>query len=555
MKNFFKKTFVSGLKNYKAPLFSGVLLGLSFIPFPFGFLFISLVPLWYFIYSQKNLKSVLIACFLCQMIGGLVGFNWVMYTVHHFGGMNWFISFIVLIAFCSTANLYIVFAGALWFLLVKRFQLPVPARLLLLPFLFALFHPLIPTPFPWNMGYPWLWGGLPGAQTAELWGFRFLSTLFYVFNLLFLILYKHLFGKKNKKKNKKKESSFWLKIFRFSFHLSFDKTAKRALAGILVLFFSLNVGGWYLKKRLPSPDQSLNVLLVQYNKRFAGEDSRFYQGRAFRDLRRLTYRAVFSQAGKKEQRKNIDFVIWPEGAYPYLINKENREERNLSRMIRRLEVPLITGAMSKKGGKHSNSLFVFDRKGQILQPVYDKTKLLIFGEYFPLIERFPFLREIFPYFGDNLTPGKEVQVQQLEDLRLGGQICYEGLFDQISRESARKGAQLLVNVTNDSWYGFWQQPLQHLTMSFARAIEVRRPLIRATNTGHSGFISADGSVNWRKHITPLNKVLFKSYKIPYYKNPPSTLFMSWGYYINEMFLFLLAFIIIFLSLKSRKNIH
>ena len=87
------------------------------------------------------------------------------------------------------------------------------------------------------MGYPWLWGGIPGMQTAELWGFRFLDTLFYIFNLLFLIVYKH----------------------------RLDSVGKRALAGAIALFVCLNLLGFYLKWRLPKPDQFSNVIVIQNN--------------------------------------------------------------------------------------------------------------------------------------------------------------------------------------------------------------------------------------------------------------------------------------------------
>ena len=191
-------------------------------------------------------------------------------------------------------------------------------------------------------------------------------------------------------------------------------------------------------------------------------------------------------------------------------------------------------------------------RGEILKPVYDKTKLLIFGEYFPGIDRIPFLRKLFPYFGSSLTPGREVQVQELESTHFGWQICYESLFDKITRELTHKGAQVLVNITNDSWYGRRQEPYQHLTATFARAIEVRRPLIRATNTGLTGVIHADGTID---QISPLNKAWFNLYKVPYYKNPPQTLFTGWGYYINEIFLFALALVCFILSVRpSRKSL-
>ncbi|MDE0092116.1 MAG: apolipoprotein N-acyltransferase, partial [Oligoflexia bacterium] len=136
----------------------------------------------------------------------------------------------------------------------------------------------------------------------------------------------------------------------------------------------------------------------------------------------------------------------------------------------------------------------------------------------------------------------------LEEKKIGWQICYEALFDRLSRESANKKAQILVNITNDSWYGLWQEPYQHLTMGLARAIEVRRPVIRSTNTGFSGVVHADGA---KGIVSPLNKAWFYRHNVPYYKNPPKTLFMGWGYYINEIFLSLLLLFIMVLNRHSK----
>ena len=511
---------------YKVPLSSGLLFGLSFIPFPFFTLFFALVPLWFFICHQSRLQKVIIGCLICQALATFIGFNWIIYTFHSFGGMNWFFSFIMLVLFCCFANIYILLSGVLWFLLSKKSSLflPVSVKLLLFPLIFSLLHSLIPTFFPWDMGYPWLWGGMPGAHTAELWGFRFLGTLFYIFNLLFLIVYKH----------------------------RFDKTGKRALAGALLLFAGLNLLGFYLKWRLPQPDKFLNAIVIQNNiGSIAHLDARsptLARKKAFHISKTLTYKAVLKHAGEKKLREDIDFILWSEGSYGWTINKRQKKEYRLSKMIKELQIPFITGAVSRDQDKYGGSLFVFDRNGNILKPVYNKIKLLIFGEYFPGIDRIPFLRRMFPYFGSSFIPGKDVQVQQLEDTRYGWQICYESLFDTISRKLAQEKAQVLVNITNDSWYGSWQEPWQHLSMNFARAIEVRRPLLRSTNTGYSGLIHADGTVD---RISPLNKRWFHLYKIPYYKNPPETLFMSWGYYINEMFLFILSLFVCIASLRQR----
>ena len=521
-----KKAFLflqilSFFKIYHKALLSGLLLGLSFVPFPFFALFFALVPLWLFLFEQKSLKRVIIGGILCQFLATLIGFHWILFTFHDFGNMSWFVSSILLLLFCCFIHLYICISGVCWFFITQKasFPLPVAAKLLFFPLIFSLLHALIPMLFPWNMGYPWLWGGMWGAQTAELWGFRFLNTLFYIFNLFFLVLYRH----------------------------RFDRTGKQALTGALLLFVFLNILGLYLKKRLPQPDKFLNVIVIQNNiGSVSHPQSKMSAQKAFQISKNLTYKSILKNAKTLEKRKNIDFILWSEGAYPYPIDIHNNKEKRLSDFVQITKIPLVTGGISKARKNYGVSLFAIDRKGNIVKPVYNKVKLLAFGEYFPGINTFPVLKKIFSYFGSNFTAGKSVQVQELEGARLGWQICYEILFDKFSRELSQKEAQVLVNITNDSWYDSWQEPWQHLTISFARAIEVRRPLLRATNTGRSGLIHFDGTVD---KISQMDKPWFHLYKIPYYKNPPKTLFMSWGYYINEMFLFFLVLLIGFFIFK------
>lgn len=556
------------LKIYKLPLLSGVFFGCAFIPFPFFSWFFALVPLWFFIYRQKSLKRVLIGAFLTQFLATFIGFNWVMHTAHIFGGMNLFVSFLVLLLFCCLGNLYVSISAGLWHVLSRKTSVPA-VRLLLFPLLFSLFHSLIPTLFPWNMGYPWLWGGLWGFQTAELWGFRFLNTLFYVFNLLFLIIFYHIKSSPRSSRNSY-EASYLKKLRVWLFSFKLDALGKKALGVTLLLFLFLNLLGFYLGKRLPDPDGELKVIIVQHNlNAFSYRDHKNPKAKVLLDLRNLTYQALQKAYHKNIKRSEIDFILWPEGAYPYPI-KENVKQTPLMRdIIRWIQVPIITGGASlHPDQKIGNSVFVFDRAGRLLRPVYNKVKLLAFGETFPLIDRFSILRKMFPYFGSNMTAGESLQPLSLEGVSYGWQVCYEVLFDRLAREFSRKKSQILINVSNDSWYGQPQQPLQHLTMSFARAIELRQSMIRATNTGFSGVITSAGEIQKPssayvqnekqkkalselkniKRLSPFNRAWAGYYKVPYYKKPFQTLFMGWGYFINEMFLLCLALWIVFLQL-------
>ena len=427
--------------------------------------------------------------------------------------------------FCAFANLFIMIASLVWFFITKKIKLSYFSKLLLLVIVFALFHTLIPAIFPWNMGYPWLWAQLPAAQTAELWGFRFLNVIFYIFNLFFLILYKH----------------------------RLDYIGKISLTTLIALFLSLNAVGLYLKKALPETDASLKAIVIQHN---VGSTNHLKYEKPFRNPREKSLYKIKNLTVKsfikyRKNNKDINFILWPEGAYPYAIDKRDKKLKGISKLVKSMKIPLITGGISRDHRSYSNSLVVLDRQGQIMKPIYDKVKLLAFGERLPGSEMFPSLLKLLPYFSTNLTPGKKHQVKNLEGILLGFQICYESLFDKFTRKLALDGTQVLVNITNDSWYGSWQEPWQHLTMTFARAIETRRPLIRATNTGVSSVIHSDGTI---KKLSPINKSWYFLYKIPYYTNPPKTLFMSWGFYISEIFLLLLiGFIVVFELFYKKKK--
>ena len=504
------------LKKYKLPLISGLLIGTSYIPFPPWASLFCFVPLWWFIFHEKQLKSILIGAFLCQFVTLMLGFNWVAYTIHTYGGMSWSVSVLGLILFCSLANIYIVVASGLWFFLVKKFKLSVPFRLALFFILFSLLHHSFI--FPWNMGYVWFTSRLPAFQTAEIWGFHFLGTLIYLFNLCFLVLYKH----------------------------RWDYVGKRVLAFVIGLFLFLNIYGLYLEKRLDAKmDKELNVILVQHNvgrlsdllkvkKSISPYRESYYR------LKELTYKGVIKYRRKYKKRENVNFVLWPEGAYPYSVSDDAEKVGRISRLIKKTKIPLISGVMVESDEGYSNSLIVFDREGNIQKPIYKKIKLLAFGEYLPGWEWFPFIERFFPYFnGIFMSPGKETVVQNLEGVRLGLQICYESLFSDMTRELANKQADVLINVTNDSWFGSGQEAWQHLFMNLARAVEVRRPLIRGTSTGISSVVKADGHVMKK---SPINKPWVYFYKIPYSGQPITTVFMEWGYYIH--FVFLVLFLLI-----------
>jgi apolipoprotein N-acyltransferase len=124
---------------------------------------------------------------------------------------------------------------------------------------------------------------------------------------------------------------------------------------------------------------------------------------------------------------------------------------------------------------------------------YNKTHLVPYGEYVPLKKWLPFLGKIVAQVGDFDT-GQIGNTLQWKDQHLGVQICYEIIFPALSRAMARNNASLLINITNDAWFGKTSGPYQHFSMTVLRAVENRRSLARAANTGISGFVDPAGRI-------------------------------------------------------------
>jgi apolipoprotein N-acyltransferase len=116
-----------------------------------------------------------------------------------------------------------------------------------------------------------------------------------------------------------------------------------------------------------------------------------------------------------------------------------------------------------------------------------------FGEYVPFKKWLPFLGKIVAQVGD-FRPGKVGNTIPWRNEQLGVQICYEIIFPRLSRAMAKNGASILINITNDAWFGKTSGPYQHFSMTVFRAVENRRSLARSANTGISGFIDPAGRI-------------------------------------------------------------
>jgi apolipoprotein N-acyltransferase len=264
-----------------------------------------------------------------------------------------------------------------------------------------------------------------------------------------------------------------------------------------------------------------------------------------------------TQLGLESDKETpIAFALWPETAFPTLMGetfKYKQHPRTLRQFLRNEKLALVTGAYSTAENSDliTNSLFSLDSEGEITAPHYSKSILLAFGEYIPGESLLPKIRGWLPPTGHFAPgPGPTVLLKQ-GDLKLGPQICYESLFPYFSKKIADLGAQMIVNVTNDSWYGAWQEPYQHMYMTLARAVEFRRPVVRVTNTGISTAALADGTVLQR---SPIHKEWFGLYDISYKEIPTPTFYQRW-FWLGPALLWVALITLVLWGMRARNSSH
>lgn len=188
---------------------------------------------------------------------------------------------------------------------------------------------------------------------------------------------------------------------------------------------------------------------------------------------------------------HAEITLWPETAYPFPLEHDATwDVPNPSGLLQEgVRGPLLFGAISMDGDAIYNSAIGMERSGRIVG-ISDKVQLLAFGEYVPLWDVLPPLRKYFPHRG--ITPGDRPRVLSIANSRIGVLNCYEDVLDGYGRRVAQENPDFLVNVTNDAWFGDTAEPFLHQAVARFRAIETRRDLVRAVNTGVSSHISATG---------------------------------------------------------------
>lgn len=261
---------------------------------------------------------------------------------------------------------------------------------------------------------------------------------------------------------------------------------RRGAVGVVVAAALVTAAIGFGATRLgaPTPTAGVRLALVQPSIEQPLKFDPAHAQRTFDILASLTRRAAAERP---------DLIVWPETSTPVPLRRDAGLLDALSRLA--TGAPLLVGSIDVEDGRGGrlirNSAFLVTGRG--ISGRYDKIHLVPFGEYVPLSAVIGFVRGWAEFIAE-LEPGARPVVFPGPPAPFGVVICYEGIFPDLVREFVRGGARVMVNMTNDAWFGSTSGPEQHLTMYPLRAVEHRIALGRAANTGVSAFVAPSGRV-------------------------------------------------------------
>ncbi len=414
----------------------------------------------------------------------LIAFYWLYYPIHYFGGFSVYFSVFLSILFSIISAFQFFLTGVIVRVLNRTF-LREWFLSLALGWWFVEF--LFPRLFPWAFSHTQV-SFLYLSYLGEFVGaYPISAIMMWVSSSLFYIFFSY---------NKSLE-----KIFNFKSIIS------------LILIFIILVFGFFRTSYIENlilKSSKIKIGVLQGNVDI-GEESRVNKLKRYGELsnkaKKRGAKILFlpesiSLTWIREDTKKLK--IEPYNVLPVLYGGASLRMWSKEEIERRIEKdPSLSKNLDNLYIKKKfNSAILQKEDGEILG-IYHKRVLMPFGEYIPFIKVFPFLKNIMPNmlsfdFGDfNGTLDVNIKDKKNRDilLRIAPLICYEDLVSMPSTDGVKNGANILVNMTNDAWYGRSRAMYQHNLLARFRAIETRRFLIRATNTGFSSIISPVGEIN------------------------------------------------------------
>jgi apolipoprotein N-acyltransferase len=449
-------------KNITIAVASGLLLFLSFPKYGSGIIaWVALIPLFFALQDTRPQEG-----FKLGLLTGLIAhigiFYWIAYVVVQYGYLPIYIGIVAMLLLAAYTSLYTA-CFAMGIALLRNMSIPFFLSAPLLWTILEYIRSHFLTGFPWeNLAYSqYLYRDI--IQISDMTGTYGISFAIVLINA---ILY-DLLSRRHQKGFLFVEAAVACIVMALIFSYSHFRT--EAISALL-------------KKA-----HRLEVSLIQGNIDQNLKWNSHYQLQTIDIYRSLSLKSVHSGGG---------LIVWPETAAPFYFQQDDRMQEAVVNIAKTSGSALLFGSPSyeeEKGAiSYMNSAFLLKPDGTLIGR-YDKVHLVPYGEYVPLRKYFPFIGKLVAGIGD-FKPGKGFYPLTIDGHRLGILICYEGIFPEAAGDYKREGAELLINITNDAWFGKTSAPVQHLSMTVFRAVENRLYLVRAANTGISAIINPMGEI-------------------------------------------------------------
>ncbi|MBI3871618.1 MAG: apolipoprotein N-acyltransferase [candidate division Zixibacteria bacterium] len=263
--------------------------------------------------------------------------------------------------------------------------------------------------------------------------------------------------------------------------------------------------------------------------------------------------ATYETQTRDAAAHGADLIIWPETAAPMYLRAEEEYHRQLRLLSERLSVSMLIGTLEfqtrePEGYLRYNAAVAIDH-GVYQRDYHAKMQLVPFGEWIPFSNRWRVLDKL-EVGGAHFSAGNRYVLFDHPQGPYAAAICYESIFPDIIRHFVLNGARFLVNITNDGWYGFSSGPTQHAAIAILRAIETRRPIARAANTGVSGFIDRTGRfIEATAQYVPDVRIC----DLPLGPKGEETFFVRHGMYVGQSCTAIPIVVLIFTWLSNRRR--
>lgn len=466
-------TATSGTTRAALAVISGLLMAAAFPKVDLSlFAWIALVPLLYAVEGEtpwRVFRYAWLQGFACYV----ASVYWIALTLHNFTSLQVYAAIAPMILLAAVLALFTAASLAIAAFTSARLDLPIMLTLPIAWTAIEWVRTYFPIGFPWNLlGYA-AYRNLELIQFAEFTGVYGVSALIVFANAV---------------------------VYVVAFQTCPRRTQAASLGTLTVLMAGAFIfGSIRIRDVTARPVQGpLKVAMVQGNIPQSLKWDPQFLAASFQ---------VYQEQSAAAAKRGADLIVWPEAAaafffqpadrYPPAFAQDAAYRQRLLTLATQTGDPILFGApaLGVEDGRVGfyNRAYLIAPGGRV-EAWYDKLQLVPFGEYVPLRRVFGyFVRRVVAGMGD-MFAGHTQTVFQVKDAKLGVLICYESIFPNLARSVVKDGAEILINITNDAWYGESSAPYQLLAMAALRAVETKVPLVRVANTGISAVIEPTGRI-------------------------------------------------------------